>query len=154
MDTRKLTVAASKAENTNKNKKPIWYKPNNEMGASAVDKAKNDGGSLVEFLMCGMEFSQQAKLLQAPNVWIAETGATVHSSPYKQEMENIQKPQTANAITMGNGKAEKAAMIGDLKVTICNKQGVMLGTGMIRDVVHLPTACFNLLSVTKLVKDG
>jgi len=55
---------------------------------------------------------------------------------------------------MGNGKDEKAAMIGDLKVTMCNKQGVMLGTGMIRDVVHLPTECFNLFSVTKLVKDG
>jgi len=55
---------------------------------------------------------------------------------------------------MGNGKDEKAALIGDLKVTMCNKQGVMLGTGMIRDVVHLPTGCFNLFSVTKLIKDG
>jgi len=55
---------------------------------------------------------------------------------------------------MGNDKDEKAALIGDLKVTMCNKQGVILGTGMIRDVVHLPTGCFNLFSVTKLIKDG
>jgi len=87
-------------------------------------------------------------------MWIANTGATVHSSPYKQGMENICKPQTADAIMMGNGKDGKAALIGDLKVTMCNKQGVILGTGMIRDVVHRHTGCFNLFSVTKLIKDG
>jgi len=38
-------------------------------------------------------------------------------------------------ITVGNGRDEKAAMMGDIKGTMCNKQGVMLGKGMIRDVV-------------------
>jgi len=65
-------------EADNKNNKPTWYKPKSEVGATVADKAKNDGGSLVEFLKFGMEFPQQAKLLQDPNVWIADTGAAVY----------------------------------------------------------------------------
>jgi len=134
----------------NRDKRPSWYKSKSEMGASVADKANSDGGSMVEYLMHGMEFPQQAKLLQDSNVWIADPGATVHSSPYtKQGMENIQKLQTTDVITMGNGKNEKAARIGNIKFTMCNKQGEMLRTGMIRDLVHLPTGYFNLFSVTK-----
>ena len=59
------------------------------MGDLVVDKTKNDSGLLVEFLMCGMEFPQQAKLLQDPNEWIADTGVAVRSSPYQQGMENF-----------------------------------------------------------------
>jgi len=39
--------------------------------------------------------STTSQALQDPNVWIADMGATVHSSLYKQQMDNIQKPQTA-----------------------------------------------------------
>ena len=65
----KETDCWDKAENINK--KPAWYKPKNEVMAAAVEKDKGDEDPKVEFLMCGMEFPQQAKLLQDPNVWIA-----------------------------------------------------------------------------------
>ena len=59
-----------------------------------------------------------------------------------------------DAITMGNGAREGAAMIGDLQGTMCNKEGTELGNATLKDVAYLPTSKFNLFSVTKLQRDG
>jgi hypothetical protein len=63
----------------NKDKRPKWYKGNaaSEVGAAAADASKS-----VEFaLMAHKKFSfpETAELLKDKNVWIADTGATVHT---------------------------------------------------------------------------
>ena len=65
----------------NKSKRPTNYKVKDETSASAVD-----GGSKVEFLLCGMTFPDDQAILTDPNVWIADTAATVHNTPHSLGM--------------------------------------------------------------------
>jgi hypothetical protein len=95
-------------------------------------------------------FPETAELLKDKNVWIADNGATVHTTRHKSGMHSLKKVTGDDFITMGNGIAEKAALIGELTGTICNKNGDELTTATISDVVYLPTGQFNLFSLTKM----
>jgi hypothetical protein len=77
-------------------------------------------------------------------------GATVHTTAHKGEMHSLKKVTGDDSITMGNGIAEKAALIGELTGTICDKSGDELTTATMSDVVYLPTGQFNLFSLTKM----
>jgi hypothetical protein len=62
----------------NKEKRPKWYKGKaaSEVGAAATDASKS-----VEFALTAHKkflFPETAELLKDENVWIADTGATVH----------------------------------------------------------------------------
>jgi hypothetical protein len=93
-------------------KMPKWYKAksNGEVGASATDS----GGKKVELLLCGvMMFSfpqRNQDLLQDPNIWIADSAATVHTTADKQGFHSLEKAIDADSIMMGNGLAEKASL--------------------------------------------
>jgi len=129
------------------------------MGASVVDKDKSDGGFQMLF-WCGIKVPQQAKLLQSPNVWIADTGATMHSSPYKQGMENIWSHHSwcyhNRKWQRWKGRYDWWSQVDNVQWALCS-----VGTGIIRDVAHylLSVICLqgghcNLFSVTKLLKDA
>jgi len=77
----------------------------------------------VEFLLCGMEFPNKPEFLLDPNVWIANTGAMVHNTPHLIGMKNVRMVNDADAVTMGSGKQERAAKIGDISSVMCNKNG-------------------------------
>ena len=140
----------------NKHKRPKGYKTANERssgsetGASAVD----GHGPKIEFLLCGMSFPNDVEFLNDPNVWIADTAATVHMTPHREGLTNVRKATVSDAITMGNGTAENALEIGDIIGTICDKHGNELGTGKLTDVTVLPTGKYNLFSVTQMLKKG
>jgi hypothetical protein len=96
-------------------------------------------------------FPERVELLKDKNVWIADTGATtVHNTAHKGEMHLLKKVTGDAFITMGNGIAEKAALIGELTGTICNKNRDELTIAMMSEVVYLPTGQFNLFSLTKM----
>jgi hypothetical protein len=38
-----------------------------------------------------------------PDLWFVDTGATVHMTPYKNKLSNINKQDSSDIITMGNG---------------------------------------------------
>jgi hypothetical protein len=103
---------------------------------------------MVEFLCCGItskvSFLQSQDLLLDPNIWITDTGATVHTTAHKQGFHTLTTATDANSITMGNGIAEKASLVGKLNGTMCNKNGAELGTATLTDVVHLPTGSFKV----------
>jgi hypothetical protein len=42
-----------------------------------------------------------------PNMWIADSAATVHTTPFKRGMVDIKKANNNSYITMGNGKVEE-----------------------------------------------
>jgi hypothetical protein len=108
----------------------------------------------LELNLTGLTFPATRALLTDPNVFIADTGSTVHSTRYKSGFKNAKKGTDDDAITMGNGVREGAAMIGDLPGMMCSKQGNELGMATLKDVAYLPTSKFNLFSVTKLQRDG
>lgn len=105
-------------------------------------------------LSASLTFPNSRALLNDPNVFIADTGSTVHSTRFKSGMKNAKRGTDEDAITMGNGSKEGAAMIGDLPGTMCNKEGNALGDATLKDVAYLPTSRFNLFSITKLQREG
>jgi len=46
------------------------------------------------------------------------TGAMVHNTPYLIGMQNVRTANKADAITMGSGKQERVAKIGDISSTM------------------------------------
>jgi hypothetical protein len=135
----------------NKDKRPKWMKnkTSTEVGATA-----RDTGNHLEFLLCSITFPQNQDLLLDPNVWIADTAATVHTSAHKEGFHTLEQATAADSITMGNGIAEKASLVGKVSGALCNKNGVEVGTATLTDVVHLPTGKYNLFSLTKLTQKG
>jgi hypothetical protein len=131
----------------NKDKRPKNFKLPGEKTAVATDGE-------TEYMLCGMTFPSNHDFLSDPNVWIADTGATVHNTPHKCGLSNVRAASKSDAITMGNGGSEKAATIADIKGTIYNKNGVVIGPTMMTDVVVIPTGKFNLFSLTRMMKLG
>jgi hypothetical protein len=123
-----------------------------EKANAAVDN--NNGGRTVEFLLCGVTFPWQQDLLDDPNVWIADSAATVHSTPHSISLSNVKEAKGSDAITMGNGGTEQANKIADIKGMMCNKYGVEMGQATLTEVTILPTGKFNLFSLTKLMNNG
>jgi hypothetical protein len=66
-------------------------------------------------------------LLNDPNIWIRDTAARVHISPYKHGMIPETKSEKHGSITIGNRISDKMVMYGDIVGTVCNKKGVMVG---------------------------
>ena len=107
-----------------------------------------------EYGLAGISFPATKALLTDPNVFIADSGSTVHSTRYMMGMKNAKKGTEDDAITMGNGAREGTEMIGDLQGTMCDKEGKELGPATLTDVAYMPTSKFNLFSTTKLLLNG
>ena len=141
----------SKPENANKC--PKWY---TEQMASEVNAAAvQNSDKIVEVMLCGMEFPKEYKILLDPNVWIADSGTSVHNTPNAVGLKNIKKMDGAdNGLTMGNGVAEKTSAVGNLSGVMCDKSGNQLGKAMLQDVQVVPNGRFNLFSTTKMQLQG
>jgi hypothetical protein len=123
------------------------------VGASATDS----DGKKVEFLSCGVTtflFPQNQDLLLVPNIWIADSATTVHTTAHKQGFHMLEKATEGDSIMMGNGLAEKASLVGKIPGTMCNQNRVKLGMAVLSDIIHLPAGQFNLFSLTKTTQQG
>jgi hypothetical protein len=136
----------------NKAKRPAGYRmaatPAAEQSHSTIDGHKN------EIILCGMTFTDTPKMLTDPNIWIADSAATVHTSPHDFGMHDIVAAKASDAITVGNGQNEKANKVASITGIRCDKHGNELGQSTLTDVTHLPTGMFNLFSLTKMMKLG
>jgi hypothetical protein len=143
----------------NKHKRPKGYNPsgaNNETGGAAVDN-----GSKVEFLLCGFtkespkSFPDNQALLNDPNIWIGDTGATTHMKKSDSGMVNIRKASESDAVTMGNKQVEATTKVGDVYGTICDKYGNEVSRVGLMNVSHVPGAGYNLFSLSRMIgKEG
>ena len=142
-------------KDSNKAKRPSGYKTGKERGTGSERAASAvDGGPKVEFLLGALTFPEETGLLDDPNVWIADTAATVHMTPYRTGTSNVRKATGADSITMGNGNQEKAAEVADIVGNMCDKYGNEIGVAKLSDVTILPTGKYNLFSVTQMMKRG
>jgi hypothetical protein len=112
----------------------IWF--------NAEEEVNDD--SYLKFLLGAMAFPTTQKWLENPNAWVGDTGATVNMSPHSQGMENMKEANSSDAVTMGNGQSESALQIGDIPAKLCDKYGAIKNTARIREVLHMPTAQYNL----------
>jgi hypothetical protein len=89
-----------------------------------------------------------------PNIWIADTAATVHMTPHEIGMFEVKEAKAEDAIAVGNGSNEKAEKVASISGTLHDKHGKERNQAALQDVTHLPSGKFNLFSLTKMQKDG
>jgi hypothetical protein len=139
-----------KEENTGS--RPSGYRVPTENANSAI---KKKGATSYECLLCAITFPNESKLLLDPNVWIADTGASVHMTSHRQGLIDEQTATDSSNITMGNGAIKTASIIGTLPGTVCDQFGNRIMKTAITDVTsYLPTATYNFFSLTQMMTKG
>ena len=98
-----------------------------------------------------LAFPSTSKLLQSPNVWIADTGASIHMTSHIAGMKNVRT--VSQGITMGNSHNELAGRMGDIRGRICNKFGEVMDTAVLKDVALIAKG-FNLFSLSRMQVNG
>jgi hypothetical protein len=87
-------------------------------------------------VLVGVEFPDSMRLLNDPNIWIGDTVASVHTSPYQHGMTPEGNAVKNGSITVGNGITERTAIYGNIAGTICNNQGTKVGRAKLTHVAH------------------
>ena len=134
----------------NKDKRPAnWKKRGQEKAAITVEKNEKAEEKSVEF---GWVNDDLEELLTNSNLWIADT-ATVHSTANKSLSSDwIEGNDTV--IVMGNGQKEDAVLKGSVKGEVLDSKGKSQGNIILSDVMYIPNGRYNLISVTKIMKQG
>jgi hypothetical protein len=141
-------------------KKGIWQKT---VGRKKKTQTKQTSAAMdqdlgteigVEFLLYTLTFPNNPQLLNDPNVWIADSGAMVHMSPYKIGMRNLRKANEDDTISMGKKRTERAREFGDIPVHLCDKEGNDVIRITITNVATVPKCGYNLFSLTHMMSKG
>jgi len=90
--------------------------------------------------------------LNSPNMWIKDTGATRHSTKYKQG--GIDSRPSTNRTRGIFGKAIKPSMEVDLPGMYCDKHGDDQFAVKLQDIDVIPESHYNLISLTKFMEEG
>ena len=99
-------------------------------------------------------FPDSHKLLMQPCIWIGDTVAMMDMTPHNIGMVNKQGAKESVSIVMGNKQVEKSIAIRDIPSMICDNQGVQIVKVTMKDVVFVLDCTFNLLSISKQLKQG
>ena len=84
-------------------------------------------------------------------MWIADTAATVHTTPHSHG--DKRKATREDSIMVGNGESESTSMIADIPgASMCDKYRNKLNKGTLKNVTLLPAGKFNLFSLSKMLK--
>ena len=141
----------------NVDKRPSFYKTPAERGMLAQNEDKSqDKVSEGEFLLMGvnLEFAQDDKILEDPNVFIGDTGATSDTCWSSHGFKNVRKSSKCDDITDASGNNVASKAIGNIHGKVCNKRGEMITKAVMKNVVHMPDAKYNLFSLTKRLDEG
>ncbi len=138
----------------NKDKRPKNWKVKIGSSSKQATPAVDNSAPTIEIMLCGFSFPAKMGLLDDPDIWIADTAATVHSTPHVKGMTNLKKAGSNDAIVVGNGSNEQAGCIGDIKGVVCDKNGNQLKETVMCEVTHLSTGKFNLFSLSRMIKLG
>ena len=91
-------------------------------------------------------------MLMDPNVWISDSGATVHMTPHANGAMVCHDGTSSEVITMGNGSKAKVSKVVKITGRVCNKNRNVQMEGTLNEVMLCPDAEFNLLSITRMKK--
>ena len=139
-------------------KRPKNWKRKPEVAAASV-------GASVEFICCGLSVGKETKvynppdgfpntieLLKHPDIWVADSATTLHNTRHKVGMTNMR--DESHGIIMGDGKEVSTSEVGDIPMTVCDRQGVQDFDIKLTEVAVNPTGPFNLFSTSKLQRLG
>jgi hypothetical protein len=127
----------------NKNKRPTGWKKKSERGLTVNDNTE----TRIEY---GWK-SRDKLQVKDSSIWIADTGATVHSTPHLELLNGKKLPEEDITVVMGNGNKEKVTTVGTVKSNAMNKNGKLQGSIALSGVMYSKNGRYNLLSVTKIM---
>jgi hypothetical protein len=88
------------------------------------------------------QFPNNLKLLEHPDIWVADTGATVHVTSKEEGIDNAESCDVA--VKVGNGKIAESTFKGSLRFDACDRTGTMIGRDILSKVHVVPETPFNL----------
>ena len=77
-----------------------------------------------EINLVNLSFPGCTMLLSDPNVWLADTVATVHTTPHLIGLIATKGDTAGVSITVGNGTRVAASVIGDISGIMCDQYSV------------------------------
>eukprot|EP00980_Cylindrotheca_fusiformis_P010432 scaffold2318_cov88-Cylindrotheca_fusiformis.AAC.1 len=145
----------SKEENAHL--RPPWFKGTTETGNASIDGecVLTNVDVIPKEVVCTTQIETDVQRLMnnCTNLWIADTGASVHCTNSDKGMTACQEV-SGEAITVGNGKAVQTLKYGRLPGKFVDKEGKELFKATIDEVAYTPKAAFNLFSLTKMMRKG
>jgi hypothetical protein len=113
----------------------------------------NRPGILIEFLGAELDLSMPYSLecLKHPDLWIGDTGASMHTTRYKAHGFNFHAGSSSVGAT---GSAVEAECAMDIRGQFVNRDGLLGIVATLTDVGYSKRHNFNLLSVTSLWQQG
>ena len=91
----------------------------------------------MEIIVPAMEIPSTFEVLKSAEVWIADTGATVHNTPHAQGLVPTRNPGGNDYITVGNGQQMKPTTIGTIKGTVTDRNGRAQMKVTLSNIVHI-----------------
>ena len=140
-------------------KRPAYWRNGTGSANTNRNETSNTGVEVLmhgidEVMLSGLEVPNSLDILQDPDIWIGDTGATVHSTPHDIGFGDVHDDSTTG-IVVANGEKMPCAKVGTIKGSICDKEGhAIYESAALKDVVYVKQGTYNLFSVTKMVKDG
>jgi hypothetical protein len=101
-----------------------------------------------------MRFPDTLKLLEDPNIMIADTGATCDSTPHAEGIIKTRDARESDGISNASGKNMNAKYVGNMSAVKCDKMGDEVNRVTLPDVRVIPSAKYNLFSLTKRLRAG
>jgi hypothetical protein len=147
-----------KEENKEK-RHPNWKSqmiPRNETGAAAVSACvpsppnqnfKSDES--VEYYLCGIT-GEYVDPLRSPDIFIADTAATTHSTAHIDGLINLHEPGDDAKMWANNGGMNHNKIMGNLPTECFDQYGNAIGKAVLCDVSYVPESLYNLFSLTKI----
>ena len=91
-----------------------------------------------------------------PAYWIADTGASVHSTGYPEFIHNCRKVTGKDAITAAQGATMLPSKVGEMICAVMNKEGGLQFQlfPTVNEIHVMPQGFFNLWSITKSLTEG
>ena len=91
-----------------------------------------------------------------PDFWIADTGASVHSTSYPDYVHNCCPVTSRDAITAAQGTTMLPDKVGELIGALLEKNGKLQFhlVPTVKEIHVIPQGVFNLWSVTKSLTEG
>ena len=103
--------------------------------------------------LSSLEILADFKVLSNLDVWIADTRATVHTTPYSVGIISLCETDSRDSVTVDNSNKMESVAIGNIPGTITNKIDYPLMSVTLKEVVHILLSRFNLLSLTRLISE-
>jgi len=132
--------------------KECWSKGSSkdeaQRGKKELSAAGTDKKSTEEYILCSTSDSKIDS-----NLWIADTGASVHMTPYFDKLTNVKTDNEVSKITMGNGTSEEVTISGEVVGMFqegTNNEKLV----RIRNVTYLKNGNINLFSISQMLKHG